>query len=199
MAPSKSWFHSSFLHLSLSILNHLTMEYWKLTVAIFPSRQSVFPSELLKLPWQSPLLANTRKYSFSMRVCIRTRIEPALQDKFFLVLASRGLCHGSFKSSLGNMLCLEGNIATVIFQYSIVRWMRMNCIICKTDNICLVYCNETAEQINLLPIVLVAWFWSELWSSSDSIWLYRPKVITWWYLFKKWSLVYYSILMYIVV
>ena len=43
------------------IFNHLTMEYWKITVAIFPSRQSVFPSELLKLPWQSPLLANTRK------------------------------------------------------------------------------------------------------------------------------------------
>ena len=29
------------------ILNYLTMEYWKIT-AIFPSRQSVFPSELLK-------------------------------------------------------------------------------------------------------------------------------------------------------
>ena len=26
------------------------------------SRQHVFPSELLKLPWQSPLLSNTRKY-----------------------------------------------------------------------------------------------------------------------------------------
>ena len=36
-----------------------------------------------------------------------------------------GLCHGSFKSSLGNMLCLEGNIATVIFQYSIVRRLRI--------------------------------------------------------------------------
>ena len=47
---------------SLSILNHLTMEYWKITVAIFPSRQRVFSSELLKLPWQSPLLSNTRKY-----------------------------------------------------------------------------------------------------------------------------------------
>ena len=27
--------------------------------------------------------------------------------EYFLVLASRGLCHGSFKSSLGNMLSLE--------------------------------------------------------------------------------------------
>ena len=45
-----------------SILNHLTIEYWKITVAIFPSRRRVFPSELLKLSWQSPLLANTRKY-----------------------------------------------------------------------------------------------------------------------------------------
>ena len=45
-----------------TILNHLTMEYWKITVTMFPSRQSLFPSELIKLPWQSPLLANTRKY-----------------------------------------------------------------------------------------------------------------------------------------
>ena len=42
-------------------------------------------------------------------------------SQYFLLLASRGLCHGSFKSSLGNTRCLEGNIATVIFQYSIVR------------------------------------------------------------------------------
>ena len=42
-------------------------------------------------------------------------------SQYFLVLASRALCHGSFKSSLGNTICLEGNIATVIFQYSIVR------------------------------------------------------------------------------
>ena len=32
------------------ILNHLIMEYWKITFAIFSSRQRVFPSELLKLP-----------------------------------------------------------------------------------------------------------------------------------------------------
>ena len=44
------------------ILNYPTMKYGKITVAIFPSRQSVFPSERLKLSWQSPLLANTRKY-----------------------------------------------------------------------------------------------------------------------------------------
>ena len=42
-------------------------------------------------------------------------------SQYFLVLASRGLCHGSFKSLLVNTRCLEGNIATVIFQYSIVR------------------------------------------------------------------------------
>ena len=42
-------------------------------------------------------------------------------EQYFLVLASRGLCHGRFKSSLGNTLCLEGNIATAIFQYSIFR------------------------------------------------------------------------------
>ena len=30
------------------------MEYQKIAVAIFPSRQNVFPSELLKLPQQSP-------------------------------------------------------------------------------------------------------------------------------------------------
>ena len=41
--------------------------------------------------------------------------------QYFLVLTSIGLCLGSFKSSLGNTLCLKGNIATVIFQYSIVR------------------------------------------------------------------------------
>ena len=46
----------------LVILSYLSMEYWKITVAIFPSRQSVFPSEFLKLPWPSPLLVNTRKY-----------------------------------------------------------------------------------------------------------------------------------------
>ena len=45
--------------------------------------------------------------------------------EYFPVFTFWGLCHGSFKSSLGNMLCLEGNIATVIFQYSIVRWLRM--------------------------------------------------------------------------
>ena len=59
-----------------------------MTVAIFPSRLSVFPSELLKLPWQSPLLANTRKYWLvelaqyekilaSRAGPIRTRIGPA--------------------------------------------------------------------------------------------------------------------------
>ena len=58
------------------ILNHLTMEYRKITVAIFPSRQSIFPSELLKMPWQSPLLANTRKYSSSRAGPIRVRIPP---------------------------------------------------------------------------------------------------------------------------
>ena len=31
-----------------------TMGYWKIAVAIFPSRQSVFPSEVLKLPHLSP-------------------------------------------------------------------------------------------------------------------------------------------------
>ena len=51
---------------------------------------------------------------------IRTHIGPALLDDYFLVLDIRGLCHGSFKSSLGNTRCLEGNIAIVIFQYSIV-------------------------------------------------------------------------------
>ena len=44
------------------ILNHLTTEYWKITVPIFPSRQSIFPSELLKLPWQSNQKVNTGKY-----------------------------------------------------------------------------------------------------------------------------------------
>ena len=47
------------------ILNYLTMGYWKITVAIFPSRQSVFPSELLKLPWQSPRIGNTRNFVIS--------------------------------------------------------------------------------------------------------------------------------------
>ena len=36
------------------ILNYLTMEDWKIAVALFPSKQSVFPSELLKLPHKSP-------------------------------------------------------------------------------------------------------------------------------------------------
>ena len=48
----------------------------KITVAIFPSRQRVFPSELLKLSWQSPLLANTRKYSSSRAGPIQVRIPP---------------------------------------------------------------------------------------------------------------------------
>ena len=52
---------------------------------------------------------------------VRTRIGPALLDEYFLVLPIRGLRCGSFESSLGNTVCLEGNIATVIFQYSIVR------------------------------------------------------------------------------
>ena len=45
------------------IKTHLMMEYWKITVVIFPSRQSIFPSELFKLPWQSPQKVNTGKYS----------------------------------------------------------------------------------------------------------------------------------------
>ena len=41
-----------------------------------PFQKSIFPSELLKLPWQSPLLANTRKYSSSRAGLIRVRIPP---------------------------------------------------------------------------------------------------------------------------
>ena len=37
----------------ISILKYLTIEYWNIAVAIFPSRQSVFPSELQS---QSPQL-----------------------------------------------------------------------------------------------------------------------------------------------
>ena len=44
------------------ILHHLTMEYWKITVAIFPSRQSIFPSELLKLPYWPAHEVNTDPY-----------------------------------------------------------------------------------------------------------------------------------------
>ena len=44
---------------------------------------------------------------------------------FFPVFTFWGLYHGSFKSSLWNMLCLGENIATVIFQYSIVKWLRI--------------------------------------------------------------------------
>ena len=56
-----------------SILNYQTMEYWKITVAIFPFRQSLFPIELLKLPWRSPQIANTRKY-FMLTESIRENI-----------------------------------------------------------------------------------------------------------------------------
>ena len=52
------------------------MEYWKITVAIFHSRQSVFPSEFLKLQWQSPLKANTREY------CMLTE---SIQENILLV------------------------------------------------------------------------------------------------------------------
>ena len=48
----------------------------KKTVAIFPSIQSIFISELLKLPWQIPLLANTKKYLSSRAGPIRVRIPP---------------------------------------------------------------------------------------------------------------------------
>ena len=67
-----------------------------------------------------------------MKYCLSPREIPRVEPEgfpegfpvslqYFLVLASRGLCHGSFKSSLGNKLFLEGNIATVICQHSIVR------------------------------------------------------------------------------
>ena len=52
------------------------MEYWKITVAIFPSRQNVFPSELLKLLHQSPQIGNTRKYLSSRAGPIRVQIPP---------------------------------------------------------------------------------------------------------------------------
>jgi len=61
---------------NIYILTYLTMEYWKIAVAIFPSRQSVFHSELLKLPWQSPQIGNTRKYSSSRAGPIRVRVLP---------------------------------------------------------------------------------------------------------------------------
>ena len=41
------------------ILNYLTMGYWKIAVAIFSSRQSVFPSEV---PHLSPQTSNMGKY-----------------------------------------------------------------------------------------------------------------------------------------
>ena len=53
---------TDFLQAIWTILNKLTMEYWKINVATFPSRQSIFPSELLKLTWQSPQKVNTGKY-----------------------------------------------------------------------------------------------------------------------------------------
>ena len=72
------WYWYFHYHIIVSllilILNHLTMENWKIIVAIFPSRSRIFPSELLKLPWQSPLLAKTRKYSSSRAGPIRVRI-----------------------------------------------------------------------------------------------------------------------------
>ena len=58
----------------LYILNYLKMEYWKIAVAIFPSRKSVFLSELLKLPRQSPQIGNTRKYLSSRAGPIQVRI-----------------------------------------------------------------------------------------------------------------------------
>ena len=85
--------------LILCILNYLTMEYWKIAVAILPSRQSVFPSELLKLSWQSPQIGNTRKYSSSRAGPIRVRILPreytdpywaSSRSQYKKMLASRG-------------------------------------------------------------------------------------------------------------
>ena len=159
----------------LNILNYPTMEYWKTVVAIFPSRQSVFPSEFLKLPHLSPQTSNnvsvlgrdkgyTVKYGLSPREFPRVQPEgtpegsgdissytptwvtiqsqlPSLENifsyllheltifssicfvslQYFPVLLVWGLRCSSFKNSLGNTLCLEGNIATAIFQYSIFR------------------------------------------------------------------------------
>ena len=85
---------------------------------------------------QLPLLANIILYwlrelaqygSVYSLGSTETRIGPALLGEYFLVLPiwqlNIFLCcqFGSFKSSLGNSLCLEGNIATACFQYSIVR------------------------------------------------------------------------------
>ena len=67
------------LHTGYSIIMHSQSPndgILKNNCSIFPSRQSIFPIELLKLPWQSPLLANTRKYSSSRAGPIRVRIPP---------------------------------------------------------------------------------------------------------------------------
>ena len=60
------------------------MECWKINVAIFPSRQIVFPSELLKLPLQSPQIANRRSYAWALgkSLGLRPRDFPRAQAIF---------------------------------------------------------------------------------------------------------------------
>ena len=43
--------------------SQLTMEYLKTTLVIYPFRQSLFSSDFLELPRQSPLLGITGKYT----------------------------------------------------------------------------------------------------------------------------------------
>ena len=80
--------------------------------------------------------------------------------QYFPVFTFWGLCNGNFKSSLGNMLCLEVNIATMIFQYSMVRWLRMVHILPPVwaTQACMAQSGESIWVFNdKLPVKSIKW------------------------------------------
>ena len=96
-----------------------TMEYWNITVAIFPSRQVIFPSEILKLQY------------LKMASRIITKI---------------WVLHWSFSC----FLIIQASTATVIFQYSIVRLLRMTVLWPKSGYM-MTYCLSHPEIPAALP------------------------------------------------
>ena len=52
---------------------------------------------------------------------MRKQLKDQCNTHIFVIILLAIFKYCSFKISLGNMTCLEGNIATVIFQYSIVE------------------------------------------------------------------------------
>ena len=117
--------------LLFTILNQITMEYLKTTLVIYPFRQSVFSSEFLELPCQSPLLGNTVKYTPSRASPIQTF--PVLGQLYWAYILPYCPVEDSgvaaLKFHLGYTLCLNRYITGVVFKYYILIGGHLPCLV----------------------------------------------------------------------